>query len=84
MAVPIDRPEDLRPLNAKYAGRCQSCRTPISIGEACFFSSSLTNIELETLRKTMTAQTGTVGEPIDVAMITPTDGFVWVRHKSIG
>lgn len=40
-------------------------------------------IELEALRKTTTAQTGTVGGPIDVAMITPTDGFIWVRHKSI-
>jgi hypothetical protein len=40
-------------------------------------------IELQALRKTTSAQTDTVGGPIDVALITPTDGFVWIRHKSI-
>jgi hypothetical protein len=40
-------------------------------------------IELQALRKTTTAQQGTVGGPIDVALITPTDGFQWIRHKSI-
>jgi|688.fasta_scaffold05066_5 hypothetical protein len=40
-------------------------------------------IELQALRKTTTAQADTVGGPIDVALITPTDGFVWIRHKSI-
>jgi len=44
MAAPIDKPKDLRPLNAKYAGRCHSCRTPISIGEASFYSPSLSKI----------------------------------------
>lgn len=44
MAAPIDKPKDLRPLNAKYAGRCHSCRTPISIGEASFYSPSLRKI----------------------------------------
>ena len=41
-------------------------------------------IELQALRKTTTAQADTVGGPIDVGLITPADGFVWVRHKSIG
>lgn len=40
-------------------------------------------IELQALRKTTTAQQGTVGGPIDVALITPVDGFTWIRHKSI-
>ena len=40
-------------------------------------------VELQALRKTTTAQTESVGGPIDVALITPTDGFVWIRHKSI-
>ncbi len=44
MAAPIDKPRDLRPLNAKYAGRCHSCRIPISIGEASFYSPSLRKI----------------------------------------
>lgn len=44
MATPIDKPKDLRPLNAKYAGRCHSCRAPISIGEASFYSPDLRKI----------------------------------------
>lgn len=41
-------------------------------------------IEIQALRQTTTAQLSTVGGPIDVALITPDEGFQWVRHKSIG
>jgi very-short-patch-repair endonuclease len=44
MATPIDKPKDLRPLIAKYAGRCHSCRIPISIGDATFYSPGLRKI----------------------------------------
>jgi hypothetical protein len=40
-------------------------------------------IELQALRQTTTAQLDTVGGPIDVAMISPIDGFQWIRHKTI-
>ena len=38
------RPADLRLLSAKFAGRCVVCRTPVSIGENCFYSASLKKI----------------------------------------
>jgi hypothetical protein len=41
-------------------------------------------IEIQALRQTTTAQLNTVGGPIDVALISPDEGFRWVRHKSIG
>jgi hypothetical protein len=40
-------------------------------------------IEIQALRKTTTAQTPTVGGPIDVALISPTEGFQWIQHKTI-
>ena len=32
------KPIDARNFKAKYAGRCVECRSPISIGESCFWS----------------------------------------------
>ena len=40
-------------------------------------------IELQVLRQTTTAQLDTVGGPIDVALISPTEGFQWIRHKTM-
>ena len=44
MSTSTEKPNDLRTLSAKFAGRCHSCRTPISIGESCLYSPSLRKI----------------------------------------
>jgi hypothetical protein len=40
-------------------------------------------VELQALRQTTTAEQSTVGGPIDVAMISRSGGFEWVRHKTV-
>lgn len=39
-----DVPEDVRPLRAKFAGKCDSCKVPIAIGVNCFHSPNLKKI----------------------------------------
>ena len=40
-----------------------------------------TLVNLESFRKQVTMETETVGGPIDVAVITKGDGFVWIKRK---
>ena len=40
-------------------------------------------IEIQSLSQTITGEMGTVGGPIDVAMISRENGFQWILHKSI-
>lgn len=40
-------------------------------------------VELQALRQTTTAEQSTVGGPIDVAVISRSNGFEWVRHKTM-
>jgi len=38
-------------------------------------------VELTSLRRRMESQTETVGGPIDVAVISKGDGFIWIKRK---
>ena len=40
-------------------------------------------IEIQSLSQTITGEMGTVGGPIDVAMISRENGFQWINHKSV-
>jgi hypothetical protein len=40
-------------------------------------------VELQALRQTTTAEQSTVGGPIDVAVISRSGGFEWIKHKSV-
>ena len=40
-------------------------------------------IEIQSLSQTITGEMGTVGGPIDVAVISRDKGFQWINHKSI-
>jgi hypothetical protein len=40
-------------------------------------------VELQALRQTTTAEQSTVGGPIDVAVISRSGGFKWIKHKSV-
>lgn len=64
-----------------YVSHLRRAIAALPVGSLVDVARSL--IELQALRKTTTAQTATVGGPIDVALISPIDGFQWIRHKTI-
>jgi hypothetical protein len=51
----------------------------LSIEEMAHLAENL--VSLESLKEKMTRSTETVGGPVDVAAITKSEGFVWIRRK---
>jgi hypothetical protein len=53
--------------------------TPLPKEEMAILAEAI--VELTSLRRRMESQTETVGGPIDVAVISKGDGFIWIKRK---
>lgn len=52
---------------------------PLPIDEMANLAETL--VELESLKEKVTKPTESVGGPIDVAVISKSDGFIWIKRK---
>lgn len=66
-------------INRNYNQRVMSMLTFLPKQELAYMAESLVN--LTAFKRKVSDQHETVGGPIDVALISKTDGFVWVKRK---
>lgn len=79
MAVREFKTSGLNTLKEKNKRLIQDMVTFMPKQELSNFAESLVNIT--SMKRKVSAEQETVGGPIDVAVISRSDGFVWVRRK---